>query len=317
MLKEVALNLVSQILFFIVGIFFVPWVCHAAINKNGDFEKLAQKYEKSKDAEEKRILYKKMRLYGKFLNVIIFIHSWTMGLWRNLVSYVILTITLNSPKLIIRVGKGRMEEDLGCYIPKGRLYSDCVCLNPVYYWYRPIKMLGIYLNDFVFVLMGPCISAVLFSIMLPSTTASIIDGFAQWGFTNGSTVNAEFFVSIYNGFIDIAWSRFALGGFAENPILMIIFLVILSLFLSGNFIIIISKGIISEDLLCVPMVIVILAILNVIFAMMLPTYTCFAGYINSAGVAILYVILLTQIVCIITNCLQWTIQKIIDKLSPI
>ena len=43
MILEVALNLASQILFFIVVVYLIPWLGNNIVKKNGDFEKLAER----------------------------------------------------------------------------------------------------------------------------------------------------------------------------------------------------------------------------------------------------------------------------------
>ena len=179
-------------------------------------------------------------------------------------------------------------------------------------------MIGVYLKDLVSILLPPAIAVVLFYFMLPSTTSSIISGFAQWGFANGNIGNIEFLTSIYNGFIDIAWNRFFLGGFAENPVLMIVFLVVFAPFFSGFYIKILVDGKLKPDLLCLPMVVAIFVAFNAIFAILSPVaYVSVAHYINMVGVAVLYVILIEEIANIVLFCFQWTIKTVIDKLLPV
>lgn len=205
MIIEVALNLASQILFFIVVVYLIPWLISNFINKNGDLKKMAEKYDKCEDEEKKKRLEKQIKIYRHFLEPIRAIQSWTSDIWRNLAEYIVLLVTFNHPDLVTRVGKGKREEDLGnTYLAKGQLYcGNYEHDHPKFYWYNPIKMIGVYLCDLVHVLLRPAIAVVLFYFMLPSTTSSIIFGFAQWGFANGNIGNIEFLTSIYNGFIDI------------------------------------------------------------------------------------------------------------------
>jgi hypothetical protein len=318
MILEVALNLASQILFFIVVVYLIPWLGSNFNDKHGDLEKMIEKYDKCEDEEKKKRLEKQMDMYEHFLDTVLVIRSWTFGLWRDLARYIVLLVTFNHPDLVTRVGKGEWEEDLGdIFLPKGMLYCKYVCDDPKFYWYNPIKMIGIYLSGLVGILLHPSIAVVLFYFMLPYTTSSIISGFAQWGFANGNIGNIEFLTSIYNGFIDIAWNRFFLGGFAENPVLMIVFLVVFALFFSDGFIAILNDGKLGSYLLCLPMVVAILVAFNAIFAILSPVaYVSVAHYINMVGVALLYVILIKEIACIVSYCFQWTIRTVIDKLLP-
>ena len=318
MILEVALNLASQILFFIVVVYLIPWLGNNIVKKNGDFEKMAEKYDKCEDEEKKKRLDKQMKMYEHFLDTVMVIQSWTSDLWRRLASYIVMLITFNHPHLVTRVGKGEWEEDLGnAYLTKGELYCNYMYNNPKFNWYNPIKMIGVYLSCLVHVLLRPAIAVVLFYFMLPSTTSSIISGFAQWGFANGNIGNIEFLTSIYNGFIDIAWNRFFLGGFAENPVLMIVFLVVLAVFFSDDYIKILDDGKLAPDLLCLPMVVAIFVAFNAIFAILSPVaYVSVAHYINMVGVAVLYVILIKEIASTVVFCFQWAIRTVIDKLLP-
>ena len=324
MILEVALNLASQILFFIVVVYLIPWLGNRIIvDKNADLKKMVEKYDKCEDEEKKKRLDKQIEMYHHFMNTLLVILSWTTYLWENLVSYIVLLVTFNHPHLKTRVGKGKREEGFltGCatYMVKGVLYSKCECDNPGSNWYHnPIKTIGVYLSHLVKVLLGPAIAAVLFYFMLPSTTSSIISGFAQWGFAHGNIGNIEFLTSIYKGFIDIAWNRFFLGGFAENPVLMIVFLVVFAFFFSDSGITILVDGKLGPSLFCLPMVVAIFVAFNAIFAILSPVaYVSVAHYINMVGVAVLYVILIKQIAITVVLCFQWAIRTVIDKLLPV
>jgi hypothetical protein len=318
MILEVALNLASQILFFIVVVYLIPWLGRKIIDKNRDIKKMREKYDQCEDEEKKKRLEKQIEMYGHFLDTVVVIQSWTTYLWRSLASYIVMLVTFNHPRLKTRVGKGEVEEDLGnIYLFKGELYCNYMHDNTKLNWYNPIKMIGVYLQSLVHVLLRPAIAVVLFYFMLPSTTSSIISGFAQWGFANGNIGNIEFLTSIYNGFIDIAWNRFFLGGFAENPVLMIVFLVVFALFFSDSFIAILVDGKLISNLFCLPMVVAIFVAFNAIFAILSPVaYVSVAHYINMVGVAVLYVILIKEIACTVVLCFQWAIRTVIDKLLP-
>ena len=317
MILEVALNLASQILFFIVAVYLIPRLVDVIIiDKNNDYDKMIEKYDKCEDEEKKKRLEKQMKMYHHFYRPIRGILSWTLFLWVNLAKYIVLLVTFNHPDFVTRVGKGRREEDLHIYLAKGHLFSKCGCDHPRFYWYNPIKMIGFYLSRLVQVLLGPAIAVVLFYFMLPSTTSSIISGFAQWGFANGNIGNIEFLTSIYNGFIDIAWNRFFLGGFAENPVLMIVFLVLFTLFFSAE-----ADGRfyrkLAPHLFCFPTVVAIFVAFNAIFAILSPVaYVSVAHYINMVGVVVLYVILIREIARIVVSCFKWSIRTVIDKLLP-
>lgn len=279
---------------------------------------MREKYDKCEDEEKKKRLLKQMKMHLHFVCTVLVIQSWTFDLCKDLARYIVMLVTFNHPRRVVtRVGKGEWEEDIGHHLAKGELYFGYVYDDPKFYWYNPIKMIGVYLSHLVHVLLRPAIAVVLFYFMLPSTTSSIISGFAQWGFANGNIGNIEFLTSIYNGFIDIAWNRFFLGGFAENPVLMIVFLVVLAIFFSDGYLGILKDGKLDSELLCLPMVVAIFVAFNAIFAILSPVaYVSVAHYINMVGVAVLYVILIKEIACIVRFCFQWAIRTVIDKLLP-
>ena len=103
MILEVALNLASQILFFIVVVYLIPWLGYNFVDKNGDFEKIWKKYEECEDEEEMNRLAKQMKMYHHFFNIIRVIQSWTSHLWANLVGYIVMLVTFNHLQLETRI----------------------------------------------------------------------------------------------------------------------------------------------------------------------------------------------------------------------
>ena len=134
MILEVALNLASQILFFIVVVYLIPWLGNNIIKKNGDVEKMIEKYYKCEDEEKKKRLEKQIKIYLHFLFTIMAIGSWISGLWTNLASYIVMLVTFNHPHLEMRVGKGKFEEDLGNkFLAKGELCCNYKYDNPKFH----------------------------------------------------------------------------------------------------------------------------------------------------------------------------------------
>ena len=115
MILEVALNLASQILFFIVVVYLIPWLAYNFVDKNADLAKMREKYDKCEDEEKKKRLLKQMQIYGLFLDARVVIGSWTSYLWQNLAGYIVMLLTFNHPHLEMRVGKGKREEGRGSW----------------------------------------------------------------------------------------------------------------------------------------------------------------------------------------------------------
>lgn len=318
MLVDIALNVAAQIFFFIICIFIIPWVGNLITDKNSDVEKMIQKYEECENEEKKERLRKSLSLYQKWIDFAMTVDSWTHGLLRTLVQYVILTVTFNHPELKVKIGIGDEDEELdGTYVAKGQLYCSYVYDKSEGNWYNPIKMFGDYLSHVVHVMFSPMIGVALLWLMLPSTFSSIISGFSSWVVLQGNAVGVEFFTCLYNGFVDIAWNRLVLSGFAENPMLLILWIILFAVFLSDAYIIVMKDGRLSPDsMLCLPMTVVILAIANLAFAMISPVYSAFCISVNSIGLALLVIILIKEIASTAAMCVKSALKLVVDKLLP-
>lgn len=319
MALEVALNTVAQIVFFVLVIWIIPWVGNLVVNKHSDLELLTENYEDCENEKRKAMLERAIDIYQWLVDVAMIIDSWTHALVRTLLQFIVLVITFNHPELTVRVGRGEEEEDLDdTYIAKGQLYCEYVYDKASLNWYNPIKMVGHYISHVIHVMFSPLVGIALMALMLPATFSSVISCAAQWAHLQGSATGLDFFTCFYRGFIDVAWTRLTLGGFAESPLLFILFMIIFSVFLSDAFIIIAKDGKLSGgSLLCLPMTVAVMIIVNAIFAVISPAeYIAVGRQINIIGMGFLYIILIKEIASTAIMCIRSALKVVLDKILP-
>ena len=319
MALEVALNIVAQIVFFVLVIWIIPWVGNLIVNKHSDLELLIQRYEDCENEKKKARLERAIDIYQWLIDIVMTIESWTHALIRTLLQFVVLVVTFNRPELTVKIGRGEEEEELDdLYIAKGQLYCEYVYDKASLNWYNPIKMVGHYISHVIHVLFSPAVGVALFALMLPSTFASMVSGFSGWAILQGNATGLDFFTCLYHGFVDVAWNRFVLEGFAENPILLILFLLIFSVFLSDAYIIVANDGKLSGgSLLCLPVTVAIMIALNAIFAAVSPAaYVSLGRTINVIGLAVFYVIMIKEIASTAIMCIRSALKIVLDKILP-
>ena len=332
MVKEVALNIFAQIMFFIVNIFVIPWLGRLVIAKYGDAVQIVRKHNECKDEAERKKITDVGRVVLNIYVVMVVINSWTFGLIATLIRFFIYLITFNRPKLKFRIGTGDRNKDGSFDDPKFSLIADItnddlrfketdgnlvkLLKILVEIVKTPIQIVGGGLSKTVGILGGPILSLTLLSLMLPSTFSSVILGFLQWMPTQGG-VNGEFFARLYSCFVDIAWNRLVVGGFIENPIFFTIFLIC--------FIFSCACGVycdVAEDFIQFVfyslVVTLIITVLNIVFAVLHPAgYSIVANYINIVGIAVLFVIILQEIASFVSFCTTSVLKLIINKINPL
>ena len=181
MVKEVALNIVAQIMFFIVNVFVVSWIGSLIIDKEGDRNKLLQQYEECNNERIKAKLERKIEIVNKRMALNIFVESWTIGLVKKIIRFLILLVTLNFPELKFQVGDGEYDNN-GSYLVKGALYISIRVVPVRDVWWQPVSMLsmtGWCLCRIVDIVIGPFAAMCLLGLLLPSTLSSIASNIMQ------------------------------------------------------------------------------------------------------------------------------------------
>ena len=270
MILDVVLNIVAQLMFFIVNIFVIPWLASLVIDKFGD------------------------ALPEWLNNITLIIESWTIDLLSKLIRIPILFLTFNCPS------------DFEIYVEDGILRINNSTSRSKYYWYNPIMQIGEYLNRAIWILIGPAVSILLLWLMLPNTFGLVVDGLGQWTALQSGTTNLAYFKNMLDAFVDIVWNRLIVGGLNENTVLLVIFIAIFLVF-STNTISLYNEedGEVDDSVFALPMIAFIIILFNVILAIVNPAvYLTVTPYINAVGMIALLVVIIKEIFEIIMFCFK-------------
>ena len=318
MVKEVALNIVAQIMFFIVNVFVISWISGMIIDKHGDRNKLFKQYEECKNEKIKARIEKKIERSNRRLAFNMVIESWTVGLVKKVVRFLILLITINAPEIRFQIGNGEYDKN-DRFLVKGMLYINMRTAPVKEVWWIPwnmVSMTGWCLCRVVDIIIGPFMGICLLSVLLPTTFSSVVSNISQVMPIRGA-IDSDFFLRCYNCFIDTAWNKLMVGGFEENPIFLIIFVTIFICFLADGYFEVVEDGKLNEELLCLPWTVIFIILINVIFAVLNPVgYASVSNFINFLGMSILFVMLLKEIANITFFCTNSVISIIRDKMLP-
>lgn len=277
MILDVLLNIVAQLMFFIVNIFVFSWLGHLAIQKFG---------EDLPDWLNKPALV---------------VESWTVDLASKLIRVPVLFLTGNKPA------------DFDIYLDEGELKIEHTVYDSKYHWYNPIMMLGRYLDQAVWILIGPAIAILSLWLMLPETFGMVVDGIGQWTALQSGTTNLTYFKGMLDAFVDIIWNRLIMGGLNENAVLLVIFIA-LFMFLSDRYTSLYDEeeGEAEHIVFAFPMIAIIIILFNVVFAIVSPAlYLTVSHHINSVGMIALLVIIIKEILEIIMFCFKGLIGLVL------
>lgn len=301
MVKEVALNIFAQLMFFIVNIYMIPWMGHLIREKYSFINTLNEKINKCRNEKKLQRLLKNRSVYIKLLSFLSLVQRWTFDLIESIIHFVIHLVTFNFERFEFGIGNGEVDED-GDYQVKGGLIVDIYVKDLDGKWWDPIKMMGRYLCDVSSVLSGALICMLLLLPFIPSAFSSVVASFSEWATMQEAVSSIEFFPTLLTSFVDIAWGGFIVGGFCENPIIFIVFIISLGAF-SDSYLSIVTNGRPHKRLRCIPMIIVIVTIVNIIFAIQSPVeYNIVVNHINMVGVAVLFVLILKEFSYFVFDC---------------
>lgn len=280
----VALNIIAQIMFFIVNIFILPWLASLITDKFGT------------------------KLPGWIDKPTLVIKTWTVSLFSDLIRIPLLFLSFNRP------------EDIEFSVLEGELNVKYNYNSSKYYWYNPIMQIGKYLANVVWILMGPFLTVLALAFMLPDTFSGVVAGLGQWTALQSGTTNLEYFGRMWSAFADIIGNRLIMGGLNENAVLLVIFGFI-AIFLSDYYIELYTEGKSSEDdedydedenesqgvpgeaLFTFPWMALIIIIFNVVFWLVNPAlYATASAAINSVGMILLLIMIIRVLASIILLC---------------
>lgn len=324
MVKEVALNTITQIILLIVNIFLIPSVTIPIINKHNNeivLKEILLELEKNKDIETTKKIAQCWNTYAFIYNVFYRIKHWIISSVKTFIGIVILFVTFNHPKnIVIKVGKGKKEEELnGEFLLKGDLYFNATpdSLSNIR-WLCPVKATGVYLAHLVKELFGSIVSVFILSLILPNTFSSIVSGVEKWVSLQKGTPNITYFIDMYKTFIDIIWNRLIVCGFNENAFLLIGFIVLFVFVLSdssGEELLFVD-GNINYKLLCIPWMSVIFALFNIALAVFNPSnYSVISYRINAIGMIFILILILNSMAMIFLSSTVFIVKLFFNKIK--
>ena len=320
-------NSIIQIIFFIVNIFIIPWLTNLIIDKWGGIKKIIEvrnnahyelDYFKEKNAQIELNFYRKV-----FMRPILVITSWTSGFLSSVLQIPILLLSFNHPrKFVCFVDK----DDEGRGIKGSLNFGYQTWDHSKENWLNPLKQVGVYLCDVLYILTPLAFPIIILYLLLPSTFSLVVSGLEQWVTFQSGTPNLTFFKSIAITFKDVLWHRLVLGGAQENIIFLTIYLVFLIFVFSDTYISLftskpeegapcdLEEMFLSDAVYSWPMISFIIVVFNVVFSLFNTyIYSTVSYYINSVGMVILFVILVSKMANILGAC--W--QKIVEILWKI
>ena len=200
-----------------------------------------------------------------------------------------------------------------------------------YNWYNPIKQIGEYLSCVIWILTGPVIAILVLLLLLPDTFSSILIGLGSWTALASGALDLPYFVDMWNVFYDIVYNRLLVGGWNENPVFLIIFIILLVYLFSGTRIEwyednytwtmmadIPRKNVdaiqIPNDFYAFPTMAILIIAFNVVFAILNPIeYTNVISIVNGIGMAVLLILLIKSVAYTVGCSIKNIIYLILDK----
>lgn len=267
---EMILNIVAQIIFFILNIFMLPWIASRITDKFGD------------------------GLPAWIDKPTLIIKSWTVTLLAELIRFPIFFLTFNKP------------EDLQIGIVEGELEIDYDFNSSRYYWWNPIMQVGKYLANVVWILMGPTLTILLLWLIMPATFSGVVSGLEPWVALQSGVTDITYFREMWKVFCDIIWQRLIISGLEENVVLLAIFLIVM-IFFSDYFVILYKE---DEDyegpadsFFSFPVIAFIIVIFNLVFSLVNHTaYLAVSYHINAVGMILLLIMIVRVAASIILLC---------------
>lgn len=335
---QVLLNILAQVMFFVVNLFVLPGIAAFFILKdtdannllkNGDefdadivalkneletlrsspdttpedWEKFKKRGEKLKRKVENN--QKKRGVLMVVYKVFEVIESWTVVPLERLIRFVILLVTFNSPRIEFSID-GAV---LNIYLSAKRTRLS---------WLNPIKQIGRYLSSATRILFGTACGIFLLSRFLPATFDSTLLVLNKWIFLGNGPIDIPYFINMWEIFKEAAWDKLIVGGFRENPILLIILVLLYGfVFANATFDIIDEEEKkISSACIFIPITVVLIVAFNFIFAAVNPVaYDIIAQYISLIGMTVLFVMIIKEFSLYVVYCVKKVTEWLWDKFT--
>ena len=334
MVKEVALNIVAQVMFFVLNIFALPWfvarfssgidinafMSNIVLNTMEDMKReVGSKYDDDKtrakivqlvkDNQYYKVKVKTIvvfcRICKKIYQILSFVKSWTIDLINQFVSILILFVTFNlSSKIKCSIGENKNLE-IDCY-PKSS--------KEKYRWLNPWMQVGKYVSYSFKILSGVAIFGLMVYLLLPSTFSSVASEIYRWSALQSVEFGFSYITNVVSTLFDILYNKLIVLGFKESPIVFTTILVVFVLLLSEDFIPLKCKdGKPHDAIFCWPVIAALIIAFNITFVIINPmTYSIISGCINTLGMIISLAIIIKGIATIIKFCPTYFIEMILD-----
>ena len=334
MVKEVALNIVAQVMFFVLNIFALPWfvarfssgidinafMSNIVLNTMEDMKReVGSKYDDDKTRAKIVQLVKDNKYYKvkvktivvfcrickKIYQILSFVKSWTIDLINQFVSILILFVTFNlSSKTKCSIGENKNLE-IDCH-PKSS--------KEKYRWLNPWMQVGKYVSYSFKILSGVAIFGLLVYLLLPSTFSSVASEIYRWSALQSVEFGFSYITNVVSTLFDILYNKLIVFGFKESPIVFTTILVVFVLLLAEDFIPLKNKdGKPHDAVFCWPVIAALIIAFNITFVIINPmAYSIISGCINTLGMIISLAIIVKGIATIIKFCPTYFIEMILD-----
>ena len=333
MLKEVALNIVAQIMFFIVNITVIPYFINEMVIKEGDIAKLKDEFtmesgkqvllqneldefNKMSDEERKnqkdrldsiksnyRKIVKKTRyldfkfsFVSKIYETLSVFNSWTIGLISDLILYFILLITFNKPEIKFSIDKYELVTDVS--------WTES-------HWLNFVRQIGVYLACTVRILFASLCKISVLYLLLPNTFISILEEINDLFWLCCTNFSSLLVIDVLEFIKNILWNKLILVGLNESIVGIVI--VFIAMFLFNSW----SSFEENSTYPWAPVIVASIVIANLALFALTPLYIEISRHINFIGMIIFIALILDGVINLITFSSNKVLPWLLDKINPL
>ena len=276
-IKFVILNIVKQIIFFVLNVYLISYVSEYV--GKGKIESLLPK------------------TIQVFLGTL---RSWTIDLVTNVAVFVIRLVTGSIIYSSITFQLDEYEyEETGISIKVPEIDYD-IPNHRSKRAYLPTAWVGGYLASAVYILMPLVFSVVGLKFLAPAAFDSVVEGLKQWTTFSSGTPNFDFFAGMFNTFRDIVWDRFIIEIAKENILLLVGIIFLLFICLGSHYVDLDSANGRKYTYYVWVGSSILISGLNIVYAIIdYAGYVAISSVINSVGMILLFVLIVGEIIEIV------------------
>ena len=268
----IALNIIKQIIFFVINVYVISYISHYISND-----------------QENSILP------ATIDDILFALRRWTIGFVSDLVVFLVRFV---SGAIIYESIAFTLEEyeNLGDGSTKVLEINYDVPFKKRLRSYFPLTWIGGYLAEAAFLLFPLAVAITGFRFLAPDTFASVAEGLNAFTAFSSGTPNLELFSGMLRAFVDVVWNRFIVALATENLLLLIGIILLFFLCLGGTSIKLETKD--GRGYALYTGIGASLLIIGANFAYAsidYSGYTALCPTINSAGMILLFVLIIGEI----------------------